>query len=57
MPNITDTAFDKLLAIYEEDRALWAAVYAMGEVCEYKSNFGERALRTLSSAHGINPDA
>tara|TARA_R110000868_G_scaffold250896_3_gene507646 strand:+ start:770 stop:922 length:153 start_codon:yes stop_codon:yes gene_type:complete len=47
---ISDRAFDQLLAIYEHDRILWAAAYAMHQID------AERPLRALAQVHGIDPD-
>ena len=41
---ISDAAYDGLIAIYERDRSVFAACYAVG------------SLRKLASRHGINPD-
>lgn len=63
---ISDTAFDKLLAIYERDRILWAAVYAVSELNTVWSRMAfapssmrltERALMNLCAIHHIDPDA
>jgi hypothetical protein len=48
---ITDAAFDRLIAIYEQDRILWAAAHAQ------HSKDGAAGLRKLVLAHGIDPDA
>tara|TARA_R110000822_G_scaffold21722_8_gene68733 strand:- start:2623 stop:2778 length:156 start_codon:yes stop_codon:yes gene_type:complete len=50
---ITDAAFDRLIAIYEQDRILWAAVHAhMPD--DTRADVG---LSWLCEIHGINPDA
>lgn len=51
MTVIADAAYDQLLAIYERDRIVWAAVYAMNH------RDGWTGIRKLAFAHGINPDA
>lgn len=41
---VSDAAYDALLAIYERDRHVFSACYAVG------------SLRKLARAHGIDPD-
>ena len=48
---ITDAAFNRLIAIYEQDRILWAAAHVMDR------RSGSVGLRKLARAHGINPNA
>lgn len=53
---LTDRAYDALVTIYGSDNSLWAAVYAVGEICEYKTDASRRALLSLCSVHRIDPD-
>ena len=48
---ITDAAFDRLIAIYEHDRILWAAAHVMD------CRSGSVGLRKLARGHRIDPDA
>ncbi len=41
---ISDAAYTELLAIYEHDRHVFSACFAVG------------SLRMLANRHGINPD-
>ncbi len=41
---VSDAAYDALKAIYEQDRHVYSACYAVG------------SLRKLAQAHGIDPD-
>ncbi len=41
---ISDAAYDGLIVIYEHDRHVFSACFAVG------------SLRKLASRHGINPD-
>ncbi len=52
---ITNAAFDKLLAIYERDRILWAAVHSHNR-WDRRSKAFVGGMRILASAHGIDPD-
>lgn len=53
IPGLTDCAYDALLGIYEQDRTLWAAVYAVGQITGMD---GAAGVRHLCAAHRIDPD-
>lgn len=49
----TDRAYDRLLAIYGTDNAVWAAAFVVHALSEID---GEQALRNLCCIHAIDPN-